>query len=222
MKQIYGTDALQVLPYQNGFIFVVKQEEHEGKAVVAYRMLDLERMTMNAVTRNVYLLAKFGNLFERFEENPEDFLAVNTLFLPEHRLLVCDQKGEVSVYAGDGTVVYAGAFSYQGALPDSFVLGENCFWVSYPKAGAVIRYGLHSFRPELRIGGGAGPLPAPEGLLYQHDRLLFCSPTEQKVLQLDPVRFETQEYHTFEEPIHRYYKFHSHEIVVLDSGIYKL
>ncbi len=222
MKQIYDTQALQVLPCQNGFIFVIKQEEVEDKAVITYKLLDLERMTMAASTRNVYLLTKFGNHFQKFDENPESFLGVNTLFFPDHRLLVCQPDGACSVYSSDGVLRYQGSLAYKDQGPDSITLGDNCLWASYPQEGAVIRYGLQNLRPELRIGGGSSRLPTPTGLMYLHDRLLFCSPSEKKIFQLNPVEYDLEEYHTFSQPVYRFYKYNSHELVVLDTGVYKL
>ncbi len=221
MKQIFNTDVLQVQPCQTGFIFVQKQEEEE-KAVVTYKMLDFERSSFNPVTRNVYLLAKFGNRFEQFEENPEEFLNMKTLFFPERYVMVCDAQGLASLYTGDGVLRYQRSLDFDGEVPYDFVLGDNCFWASYPENGAVIRYSLHNLRRELRIGGGASRLPSPKGLYYQHEKLLFCSPAEKQVFEMDPVTFELASYHSFDEPVHNYYKYHSHEIVVLDSGIYKL
>ncbi len=221
MKQIFNARILQVQPCQTGFIFVEQQVEEE-KTVVTYKMLDFERSSFNPVTRNVYLLAKFGNHFQQFEENPQAFLHAKTLFFPERFVMICDDEGTASLYTGDGVLRYQRSLVYGGEVPYDFVLGDGCFWASYPENGAVIRYSLHNLRQELRIGGGASRLPSPAGLYYQHEKLLFCSPSEHKVFQLDPVTFEMEVYHSFEEPIHNYYKYNSHEIVVMDSGVYAL
>ncbi len=221
MKQIYDTGVLQVQPCQSGFIFVQKQEE-EDKTVVTYKMLDFQRPSFNPVTRNVYLLAKFGNRFEQFEENPELFIKTKTLFFPDRYVMVCDPQGMASLYTGDGLLRYQRSLVYGGEVPYDFVLGDGCFWASYPQNGALVRYALHNLRQELRIGGGASRLPSPSGLYYQHGKLLFCSPSEQKVFEMDPATFDMEIYHSFEEPIYNYYKYNSHEIVVLDSGVYAL
>lgn len=221
MKQIFGPCILQVQPCQTGFIFVEKGEEEE-RTVITYKMLDFERSSFNPVTRNVYLLSKFGNRFEQFEDSPEDFIHMKTLFFPERYVMVCDQQGMASLYTGDGALRYQRSLLLGEEPPYDFALGENCFWASYPKNGAVVRYSLQNLRRELRIGGGASRLPSPEGLMYQHSKLLFCSSSEHKVLELDPLTFEMEVYHSFEEPIHNYYKYHSHEVVVLDSGVYLL
>lgn len=221
MKRICDTQILQVQPCQTGFIFVEKGKEEE-KTVISYKMLDFERTSFNPVTRNVYLLAKFGNRFEQFDENPETFIHMKTLFFPERYVMICDTKGMAGLYTGDGVLRYQRSLTYQGEVPCDFVLGDDCFWASYPKGGAVIRYSLHNLRQELRIGGGASRLPSPKGLFFLHHTLLFCSPSEKKVFQLNTETFEMDEYHTFEEPIHNYYKYNSRELVVLDSGVYLL
>ena len=158
MKQVTGADALQLLPCQNGFIFVTKQEEHEDKAVIAYKMLDFERMTLSPVTRSVYLLAKFGSHFERFEDNPEDFLSMQTLFLPDRRLLVLRPDGNAQLLEPDGRVAWEARLTFENSLPYGLALAETGFWVSFPNAGALVRYSLRHLRPDLRIGGD-GNLP---------------------------------------------------------------
>ncbi len=222
MKQIFGQDALQLQPCQTGFIFVLKQEEREQKAVVSYKMMDFERMTFTPVTRNVYLLSKFGNLFEQFDGNPDEFLNVRSVFLPDHRLLTVDAQGNATVYALDGKKEQTFAMTFEGCPPDSLVAGETCIYASFPDACAVVRYHGESLRPEMRIGGKGGPIPRPEGLFYEHGQLLICMPTEQKIMRLDQTVFEFFEYYSFDQPVHRYAKYHANEIVFLDSGVYKL
>ncbi|MBR4869010.1 MAG: hypothetical protein IKU10_07620 [Clostridia bacterium] len=222
MKQIFGSEAIQIQPCQNGFIFVVKQEEHDQKAVVSYKMMDFERMTIAPITRNVYLLEKFGNQFERYEQNPDDFLNVRSLVLPDRRLLVVEPNGMATITGGDGYRQLQRDLSYQGCVPDHLVLAEDSFFASYPAAGAVIRYNAATLRQELRVGGGNRPMPTPEGLYYQNGQLLICMPTLCKIMELNFDTFELEEYETFEEPIHRYLKYNANEIVLLDSGAYKL
>ena len=223
MKKLFDTEIVQVLPCQSGFIFVEKGEVGEdGKTAIVYKMLDFERASFNPTTRKVYLLSKFGNHFEQFQKDTEEFLAMKTLFFPERFVMVCNGEGLASLYTGDGLLRYQRSLVHGGEVPYDFALGENCFWASYPKSGAVIRYSLHNLRQELRIGGGASRLPSPKGLMYQHGKLLFCSPAEKKIFELCPETFEMEEYHSFSEPVHHYYKFHSHEIAVLESGVYKL
>ena len=222
MKQIFGSDVLQIQPCQNGFIFVIKQEERDDKAVVTYKMMDFERMTIAPVTRNVYLLEKFGNLFERFDDKPDDFLNLRTLMLPDRKLLTVDQKGAATVTASDGGRLLRADLTYNGCAPDCLVAGPTCFFASYPEAGAVIRYHAGTLRREMRVGGGGAPMLRPEGLYYQNGQLLICMPTLHKVMELNAKTLELQDYETFEEPVHRYLKYNANEIVLLDSGAYKL
>ena len=138
MKQIFGSEVMQIQPCQNGFLFVIKQEERDEKALISYKMMDFERMTIAPVTRNVYLLEKFGSQFERYEQNPEDFLQLRSVILPDRRLLTVDGKGVATVYGGDGYKQFQGDLTYCDCAPDHLVLGDGCIYASYPGAGAVI------------------------------------------------------------------------------------
>ncbi len=222
MKQLFGTEALQVLPAQNGFIFVMKQEEREEKAVVTYKLLDFDKLSLTPVTRNVYLLAKFGNQFERYDDNPDDFLHLRTLLLGDRKLLSVDLKGKATVTTPDGKVLWRGELVYNGCPADGLALGDNRIYVSYPEAGAVLGYNAETMRQEIRLGGGGDPLPRPEGLYYQNEQLLICMPTEKMIGQLDLKTFQLSEYESFDQGVHRYVKVNANEVVMLDSGVYKL
>ena len=222
MKQIFGQEAFQILPCKKGFLFVVKQEELEDKAVINYKMMDFEEMKLKPVTRHVYLQTKFGKHFEQFKENPDDFLHLRTVLLSDQHLLTVTPKGEAVFYDPDGNVKWQGDLTYEGCAPYSLITNEQDLLVSYPAAGAILRYRLPTLRQDFRIGGGAAPLPQPEGLFYQHEQLLICSPETKQILQLNPKTLEVEEYASFDEPVHRYVKYLSNELVMLDSGIYKL
>lgn len=221
MKQIFDQNAFQVFPSQNGFIFAVR-EERDDKAMVSYKMLDFERMTLSPITRKVYLLEKFGHHFDRYGDNPEEFLQLRTLFLPEHRLLMVDPMGNAKTYIGDGSVTWQGELTYDGCPPAGLALAEEGLYLSFTEAGAIVRYNPRTLRAEMRFGGGDGRLPGPEGLYCQHGKVCFCAPSEHKVFQLDPQQFTVEDYYEFDQPIHQYLKYHANEIVRLDSGVYKL
>lgn len=71
MKQIYEQGTLQMVRSQNNLVFVAKQDEHEGKTSIVYRMYDCGTGAVSPVTRSVFLLAKFGNIFEQFENRSQ-------------------------------------------------------------------------------------------------------------------------------------------------------
>ena len=222
MKQISGAEVIQLLPCQNGFIFVEKEEQSEERAVVSYKMVDFERSEVLPVTRSVYLLNKFGNLFEQFEDNPDAFLSLRTLNLSERRLLTVASDGEATVYDAGGRAVWRGEFCYNGATPGGMTADGDGFWVSYPDANCVIRYDGHRMQSRLRLGGDNDAILTPTGLSMLHDRLMVCSREGRQLLQIDPVSFSIDVYHTFDQPVVQYLKYHSKEFVLTLSGIYKL
>ncbi len=210
-----------MIPCQNGFVFVVKEEQDE-KTKISYKMMDFERMTLAPVTRKVYLLTKFGNHFDAFDMNPEDFLPCRTLFLPDHKLLTVDPQGQGMVYASDGSVTAKLDLTYRDCPPSGLAADENYLYLSYEKEGTIWRHQLKNLRRDMRYGGGDSRLPNPTGLFCQLGKVLFCAPADKKIYQFDPVTYQVEEYYTCEEPVHQYLKYHANEIVLLDSGIYKL
>ena len=81
-------------------------------------------------------------------------------------------------------------------------------------------------REELRVGGSKNDsaFDKPEGLWVNEEteKLLICNAGNNKILELDIKNYTVYEYAEFDEPVHEYINIKSNEMVLLNSGVYKL
>ena len=81
-------------------------------------------------------------------------------------------------------------------------------------------------REELRIGGSSGDssFNKPTGLWINtsNNTMLVCNSAEQNILEVNLKTYTVKEYRQFEEQVKKYVNIDSHELVILESGLYKL
>lgn len=223
MKQIFGADALHILPLPSGFIVAVKQTEFDDHIVVGYKMSTLSTDTLNSVTRNVYQLAKFGNNFKQFEKLLKDYLNCKTILLPGGRLFAAYPDGRAMMYGPSLELEWEGHLKYREYGPYDIAIHEGCIWASFPESNTLIRYNLENMREELRIGGGENSaFSYPMGIWITGDTMLVCNGNSNKILEIDLHSFAAFDYAEFEESVKQYIRVADTEIVLLDSGVYTL
>lgn len=223
IKQICQEGVIQIVPTNTGIVYAVKQSEspYEDYMKIAYRMYSCDSGETSVVTRNVFLLSKFGNNFAKVENNPKEFLESKTISLPDHSVLIVDSKGDSELINFDGRIKWKGNLCYKGCVPEGLYATEEGVWISYKKEGAIVRYSSLNMRPEIRIGGN-GKLHHPEGIWAEGNRVLVCVTGDNSILEINAETFKTEVYQKFIVTPHNYYKIGANEIVMLDSGIYRL
>ena len=224
MKQIYEQGTLQMVKNQNSLVFVAKQDEYDGKTSVVYRIFDCSVGEVSPVTRSVFLLAKFGNIFERFESDPNEFISCRAVILSDFRALIVLKDGSASIYGRDGDIRWSGHMHYKNQAPSALAVSGDTVWATYKDPSAVIAYSTeHHLRRTLRIGG-EGDLPGGLAGIYadQHNKLRVCATEQNKIIEIDTENYTFTDYLRFKEPVKDYQKIGANEFVLTDKGIFKL
>ena len=224
MKKIYAKGAFQLIPTGKGFVFVAQQSEKEGKFVVSYKFHSFEDNSTSLVTRNVYLMAKFGNHFDFYAGELGDYINCRTVHLPDQRLLIVYPTGEAYLYDADCTMKWSGEFKYRGVGPADTAVAGNSVWCTFPETGALIKYSLTTMRSELRVGGeNSKRLLEPYGLFLNDDGdMMITSASNGTIQKMNLHSYTLEEYGALQEPVYQYFKNGGTEIVLSESGIYKL
>ncbi len=224
MKKIFGKRAIHILPLASGFIIAVKKQEIDDRSVIGYKMATLQTDLLNSVTRNVYLLAKFGNNFKQIEERLGDSLNCKTILLPGGQVFAAFPDGRALRCDARAEVLWEGELLYRGMGPADIVRQEDCLWASFPESNTIIRYNLSSMREELRIGGSekGAAFSYPMGLWIEGEDMLVCNAGSNSITEVNLSSFSAFDYAGFEEPVQQYLRVGDTEIVLLESGVYTL
>ena len=183
---------------------------------------DFQKGAIEPITRGTYLVTKFGNCYQHFEDSPEEYVTCKTAFLPDGRIFVLHNNGKSSIYDSNGSPVWEGEMHYKGFPAQNIAVDRRYLWASFSEEGAIKRYNLRTMHEELRIGGRESTFVNPQGLWIDGDFLLVCCARSHKIQIVNLKTYTVEDFHTFEEPVWQYIKVNSHEFVLLDSGVYKI
>lgn len=223
MKEIHSGLVLDVAPSTGGFVFAAQQDSTEdGRAIVEYKTCDFVSRKLENITRNLYLLTKFGDLYERYADHPQQYLTSMTAFFPNGDLLLVEADGSARRLTQQGHCVYEGQFLYHGDAPSAVAVANGFVWASYSHPGAVLRYDPRTMREAFRYGGGSSAaLLGAHGLWFEGDILFVCCKDSGRIVQINLRNFHMEDHHLFTEPVNAFMKVQATEIVWLNSGIYK-
>lgn len=221
MKKIFPGEVYEVLPVTNGIIFSYCKDIVDEKVVIAYKMISFSNGSFTDITRNVYLITKFGNNYKTLAKLCDNYITEKTILLPGGRVfLMSTTDGKARFADFDGTIIWEGDFTYRGNLPADILLFNNALWVSYPVCNALIRYSLNTMHEDLRIGGNKSPFDSPKDLFLEGEHAMIVNSETNKLIRLNLKSYDVFEYESFEEPLYQYVSVGDKRFAVLESGLY--
>ncbi len=227
MKKLYGEGAFSLIPTGKGFIFTAEQDRTEGdnNILIAYKMMNLQTGELSLISRNVFLLGKFGSEYEYLASQTEDFINCTVVPLPDYETLIVETDGSAKIFDIECKLRWQGSLCYKDVTPAGFAVNGNFLWCSYPEANALVEYNIKTHRQEIRVGAldNAG-IPSPFGLYVNpSNKTMIISSSDSGVLQkLRLEDFVMEEYYQCGEPVSQFFRIGDDEIILTKSGIYKL
>lgn len=220
MKKIFDGKIYEILPKPDGIVFPYQKAVVDDGDVVWYKMLSLENANMTDISKNIYWNLKFGSNYAVAVNTANNFVATKALLLPNGRLLLCCENGQVFIIDSDGMLNIAGELKYRNSAPSGIAFYKNGIWASFEDSNVLIRFNISTMRTELRIGGKSSPFNRPENIFVEDQIAYVCNAGSKSIVSVDLENYSVEEVYTFEEPVHSFVKSGKYEFVLLDSGLY--
>ena len=224
-EKLYPKGVYDLLPTGRGFVFIAEQNRtDDGNIVIAYKHHSFSESATTLVARSVFLLAKFGPNYAFYQKNLPDFINCRAASLPGYRTLIVLPTGEAMIYDNDCVLKWQGAFQYKDLGPADIAPDGDFLWCSYPENNEIIKYNLKTMRMDMRIGSpGSDGLPAPYGIFINQDHeMIVTSGETDMIYKLNLETFFMEQYQVLTEPAYKYIKVESNEVILTDSGIFRL
>ena len=222
MVRISTKEVIDVLPYGEDKAIVVEKKPiaMTTKFKAAYSVVDFNKKTKEVLTKNAYLLKKFGPSFKEISETIPNFVQCDAGILYDRRVLVIYPNGEAGIFDREGNLSWSGYFQYHGKTVYRLALDGKYFWSVCPGEGCVIRYSCQTMQVDLRIGGkDAQTFVNPTHISADGQNIYVCSHSN-KVRKIDGVNFTVSDYLRFDEPVYEYHRFGNFSVAVLAGGTY--
>lgn len=222
MIRISTKDIIDILPYGDGKAIIVEKNpiSLDNKFKASYSVVDFQNKTKEVLTKNAYMLRKFGPGFKNIIETIPNFVQCDAAILYDRRVLVIYPNGEAGIFDREGNLSWSGYFKYHDKTVYGLALEGKYFWTVCPEEKCVIRYSSQTMQVDLRIGGkDADTFNFPTHISADGENVYVCSHSN-KVRKIDGSNFTVSDHLRFDEAVSRYYRFGKYSIAVLQSGTY--
>lgn len=225
MKQLLEGKILQMLPIPSGVVVALATEvTEEEKLVVEYRMVSADTGEIRRVSKNVFLLAKFGANHKMAKLQVKNHLTVKTAVLPNSRVFLVDENGSAKMLGDDGIAEWVGTVKYKDEAPSAVAFDGKSLWTAYYDNNALVRLDSRSAREELRIGGkdNNNNFKGPVDIFVCKCYLYVSNIGSRQIWKINTETFAAEEYLSTEVPIYGFAHFDHKDILWLSDGIYEI
>ncbi len=223
LRQVLNFQPLDILPYQQGFIYLKKDYLDNGNVKVSFHYFDQSIHISEPIVKNIYLQAKFGNAYKLIIEQIGDFITCDTSFFPNGAVAVLFKTGELHIFTASGSSVLKCDLLYQEHSVQCPAVDEKNIWCVVPENNCVINYSPAEQSVLLRIGGGkSNAFDNPVSLTKVMNNLYICNRSSHKIRTIRLDDYSVKDYREFDEPVNKYCQIYDKEYAVLDSGVYMI
>lgn len=224
MIKLSNKDIIDVVKYsENGAIIVEKMPLYEeGKYKVNYFVINFETGEKEALTKNVYLLKKFGSSYNDICNKINNFVQCDTQILPNKNILAIYPNGEGGIFDNNGNIIWSGSFSHNDKTVCGIALDGNYFWGYCKEENCVIRYNTENMNVDLRIGSAYAETFVNPCHISADEKYVYVCCAQNKVRVIDKTNFVVSDYAVFNAPLCRFYKFGKYSIMCMENACYLL
>ena len=223
MLKIIGQSIIDLLPFQQGILFVLKESVAGRQVKISFYSFNPHTKSIASVTKNAYLLTKFGSGFEKIVPRLDDYISCTVQKLNDGSIFILYPGGEIGIFSDTGELLHTDNVSYnQTSIQDAAFDGEN-IWSVAPDCNAIIRYNCMKKRIDLRLGDmDGGAFNCPVSIFTDTKTVYICCKNTKTVNTVSLNDQSTAVFRTFDEPIKQYLRVEDCEFAVLPSGVYLL
>ena len=218
MQLITTKEIVDVIKYNDESVIIVEKLPlpNGTQYKVQYSVINFKTKSIDVLTKNAYLLKKFGSNFNRISQIMPNFVQCDAAVLYDRRVLAIFPNGEAGIFDREG------AFEYHDEPVKNIALEGKYFWSVCPNENCVIRYSSQNMGVDLRIGGKETDtfLNPTHVSLDENDIFVCCD--NNKVRRIDSNNYTVSDYLNFTDSIKSYFKFGDFAIAVMASGTYVL
>lgn len=223
MIKIVSLDILDLIGFPSGILFVLKENQENDTVKVSFYSFDTATKSIATVTKNAYLLSKFGNSFSPIASQLGDYVSCDTAKLWNGQTIVIYSTGEVGIFDEKGNLIKTTELMYRDSPARDVAVDNNYIWSAVPSQNLIVKYSLLQNRVVMRIGGdGSDTFRSPVSVAQYDGCIYVCNSEACKINRVHLDNFTVEDYKLFDEPVYKYLRVDNNEFVILESGVYLL
>lgn len=223
MFKVTSKDLIDVVKYTDDKIILVeKLPSIEGGYKANYFILNLKTLEKEVVTKNAYLIKKFGNrAFKRIGESIADFSDCEAVILPNRNVFIIFSNGQCAMYDRGGEMLWQKTLTYNDKKVTSLAADGEYVWCCCKDEDCVIRYLAdgNKLNLDLRIGSpAADTFNAPCFVSSDEDGIYVCC--RDRLRKINRSDFIVSDVSRELKGLKRFYRFGKYSLICTSDGAY--
>lgn len=222
MIKISNRQIVDVLRFSDDKAVLVEKKPNPDSTSygVNYFILNFSTGEKEIVTKDAYLLKKYGTKRKEISEKLGNFVMPGAMILEDRSVLVIYPNGETGLFNAEGELIRDGLLSYNDSPVCCIAEDGNCFWSVCEGENAVIRYFAEGAKMDIRIGGKNQLTFERPHFVSADDKYVYVCCNHNSVRKIDKATFTVTDVNRRYNDITGYYKFGKFAIVTTFDGAY--
>lgn len=222
MLRISNKEIIDVVKYSDDKVIIVEKVllGDFSSYKPNYFVIDLNSGDKEVITKNAYLMIKFGSSYESIIAAVNNYAECESMILPSKNVLVVFPNGQAGVFDSDGEIKWNGTLKYNDSIVNGLAADGEYFWACCKGQNCVIRYTAENAKIDIRIGSANAETFVNPEFVSQDDEYIYVCCNSSNVRRIDKSNFVVSDVGSVVPGLKRYYKFGNTSILCTASGAY--
>lgn len=222
MIKISDREIIDIINYNdNKMIIVEKRPLGElNKYKANFYALNFNNGSKEPLTKNAYLLKKFGNQFEKITDTITNYVQCDSIAFPSKNIFVIFPNGQTGLFNEFGEMRWSGVLKYNEHNCSSAAEDGEYFWTCCPDENCVIRYTADSIKLDLRIGSKDAPTFSKPIFASADDKFIYICNEDGRIRKISKSNFAVSDFNGTYPGLKRFYKHGRFSIICTSKGAY--
>ena len=140
MIKVVSLDILDLIGFPSGILFVLKENQDNDAVKVSFYSFDTATKSIATVTKNAYLLTKFGSSYAPIARQLGDYVSCDTAKLWNGNIFVIYSTGETGIFDEQGNLIKTADLKYKNFPARDVAVDNDFIWSVVPEQNLIIKY----------------------------------------------------------------------------------
>ena len=223
MEKISNREIIDVIRYTADKIIIV--EKLPDLDLSGYRtnyfILDLNSLEKEVITKNAYLMKKFGSAYQEITSRISSYAQCEAAILRDRSVFVIFPNGQCGRFDSEGEIIWNDRLTYNDKPVSSLALDGDYIWCCCKDENCVIRYSLEK-KPilDIRIGDLTAKTFILPSFVSADDENVYVCCNDIKLRSINKKDFTVSDIGSAVSGLRRFYRFGRKSLVCTADGAY--
>lgn len=222
MIKISDREIIDIVKFNDDKVIIVEKRPlgEFGRYKANYYILNFTNGSKESITKNAYLLKKYGNAYEGITEKITNYVQCGVITFNSKNIFVIFPNGQTGYFNEFGEMKWSGTLNYNDSYCTSVAEDGDYFWTCCPEENCVIRYTADSIKLDLRIGGSTSATFSKPIFASADEKFIYICNEDGRIRKISKANYAVTDFDGIYPNLKRFYKFGRFSFICTSTGAY--